>query len=304
MLFVNYLINMNKNNILAAAIVIAAVFISAAVVYGVKVGSVETDSIEQLTVEKNGETFIVEQDDPITMTVITDKTCEACDTEEIEVWIKKQVAGTIAIQYLDYSSEKGRELFDIYEGFYFPFLLLGSEVEGLGNFTHLTHHVITKTGDRYLVDLEKIGMNIGKYVGVESYEKDDPNAPSISIPESSYDFGEVKLSGGKVERSFVIKNEGKSPLVFLGLNTSCGCTSAKVITSGGESPEYKMAGHGEPVKWRGELAPGEEGKIVVFYDPSVHPDLDGDVTRTISIKTNDPNIPDSKIKIFVHQSPS
>ncbi|MDP2683712.1 MAG: DUF1573 domain-containing protein [bacterium] len=297
----------NRNNLLALAIFASTVFIGVVILIAVnKIVGTKTEAVSsQNTIEKNGEVYeVVEGDNPITLTIITDKTCEACGAEKIETWLKSQVGASLAVQRLDYSTDKGKEMFEKYEGKYFPFLLLGSEIKSLGNFAHLTHHTVTQVQDRYLVDLEKIGADIGKYVGVASYEKNDPLAPIIKLVDSSYDFGEVKLSGGKVSKSFKIKNEGQNPLVFLGLSPSCGCTSAKVVTVGGESPEYQMAGHGGSVEWRGELAPGEEGEIIVSYDPAVHPELNGDVTRTVDIKTNDPNNPKSTIRIMVKQIPN
>lgn len=294
-----------KNNILALAIFASTIFAGVVILIVVnKIIDAKTDIMSNLnTIEKDGEVYEVELDDnPITLTIITDKTCVSCGAEKIEAWLKDEVGSALAIQSLDYSSSKGKELFDKYEGKYFPFLLFGSELKGLDNFAHLTHHIVTQVLDRYLVDLEKIGADIGKYIEVASYEKNDQNAPVLVVSEESYDFGEVKLSGGKVSYTFKIKNDGKNPLVFLGLNSSCGCTSAKVVTASDESPEYLMAGHGESVEWRGELASGEEGEIVVFYDPSIHPELEGSVTRTVDIKTNDPNNPKSTIKIFVNQS--
>jgi hypothetical protein len=123
----------------------------------------------------------------------------------------------------------------------------------------------------------------------------------MTADESTYDFGDVRLSDSKVSAEFVIKNEGKSPLELLNANTSCGCTSAQIIAGEETSPVYMMAGHQEPVKWRGSLAPGEEGKILVHYDPTVHPELEGDVTRDVTIDTNDPNTPQLKLKINVNQ---
>ena len=65
----------------------------------------------------------------------------------------------------------------------------------------------------------------------------DPNAPKIRCDEMTFDFGEA-LSGSVVEHTYVIRNEGKSPLELLGVRPSCGCTVIpnydKVIAPGGE----------------------------------------------------------------------
>jgi len=124
------------------------------------------------------------------------------------------------------------------------------------------------------------------------------------VYENEFDFGQVQLSNGKVSHEFIVKNEGKNPLEFLNANTSCGCTSTQIILKDNASPEYLMAGHQEPVKWQGSLGPGEEGKVIVYYDPAVHPELNGAVTREVMIDTNDPNAPQLKLRIHVNQTPN
>lgn len=293
---------MKANNSIVLAIIVGAVIIGGGIFY-----ASQTTKTGATVIEKNGQRFVVEPVEvvePVTLTIVSDKNCENCETKKIEAWLKKQLGGPLAVRRLDYSATKGKKILDQYNGSYLPFLLLGDEVEKKENLRHLKMHVITKVKDRYLVDLEKIGAPIGRYLDVANYKSDDPTAPKIVIAEKEQNLGEVKLSGGTVQTEFTIKNEGQNPLVFLGLNTSCGCTSAKVITPDGESPVYQMAGHGKSVKWRGELAPGIEGKIVVFYDPSVHPDLKGDVMREIYIKTNDPNTPQETIRLLVSQNPN
>ena len=255
-------------------------------------------------IEKNGEQFVVETVEPITLTVVSDKNCENCKTVEIENWLRGQLGNSLAFQRIDYLEPKGKAILTEYNGSYLPFLLLGNEVIKSGNFDHLAHHAITKVKDRYLVDLEKMGAPIGRYLNVAYYQAGDASAPKLITFTKEKNLGEVRLSDGQVQTEFKIKNIGANPLIFLGLDTSCGCTSAQVVIPSGVSPIYQMAGHGDPIRWRGELAVGEEGKIIVFYDPGVHPDLTGDVMREIYIKTNDPNVSQETLNIFVNQSPA
>jgi len=248
-------------------------------------------------------TYVVEKEDPIKLTIVNDSSCENCSTEKIEPWLKNQIGTQLAVRRLDYSSPEAKELINANEATFLPYLLLDSEVSKRSNFGHLLHHVITKNSQGYYVDTIKLGQPVGRYLDVANYAKDDPEAPRIVADEESYDFGKVRLSDGQVSTEFVIRNEGRSPLELINANTSCGCTSAQIVVGEETSPVYMMAGHQEPVKWRGSLASGEEGKIVVFYDPTVHPELEGDVTREVTLDTNDPNTPQLKLKIDVNQIP-
>lgn len=85
----------------------------------------------------------------------------------------------------------------------------------------------------------------------------------ISSTEVDHDFGTIKEKGGKVTHTFIIKNIGNAPLVLTRVVASCGCTT----------PEYNT----EPI------APGQEGKLVVSFDPAGRP---GQFLKTIAVYSN------------------
>lgn len=130
------------------------------------------------------------------------------------------------------------------------------------------------------------------------------DAPKITVSETKKDLGLVSQKNGTVTTEFVIKNEGKSDLVIDKLSSSCGCTSGSLVYQGKEGPRFSMAGHGleapDP-NWKVAIAPGDEAKVKVDYDPTVHPDLTGPVTRTISIHSNDPVDFETKLTITLDQ---
>ena len=85
----------------------------------------------------------------------------------------------------------------------------------------------------------------------------------ISAEETSYNFGVIKETDGKVSHTFTISNSGDMPLVITRVIASCGCTT----------PEWPK----EPV------APGKRAEIKVTFDPSNRP---GTFNKTISIYSN------------------
>ena len=130
------------------------------------------------------------------------------------------------------------------------------------------------------------------------------DAPKITTSETKKDLGTVRLSKGVVTTEFVIKNEGKSDLVIDKLSSSCGCTSASLVYQGTESPQFYMAGHGQKApdpNWKIAIAPGDEAKVKVYYDPTVHPDLTGPATREVSVHSNDPVDFETKLTITLDQ---
>ncbi len=128
--------------------------------------------------------------------------------------------------------------------------------------------------------------------------------PIIVVEPSSLDFGDVSVAGGEVYRSFVLRNDGKSNLTVTGMSSSCGCTTATLILDGVEGPRFGMAGHGleMPADWSAILSQGEEAELRVYYDPNMHPEMRGPVTRTVTVFSDDPVNFGEKIKIEVNQA--
>lgn len=130
------------------------------------------------------------------------------------------------------------------------------------------------------------------------------DAPKITAPEVKKDLGTVSLKKGTVTTEFTIKNEGKTDLVIDKLSSSCGCTSATLVYQGKEGPRFYMAGHGHEspdANWKEIIAPGDEALVKVYYDPTVHPDLTGPVTREVSVHSNDPVDFETKLTVTLNQ---
>lgn len=130
------------------------------------------------------------------------------------------------------------------------------------------------------------------------------DAPKVTVSEVKRDLGTVSLKSGAVTTEFTIKNEGKSDLVIDKLSSSCGCTSASIVYQGKEGPRFYMAGHGQDApdpSWKISIAPGNEATVKVYYDPTVHPDLTGAVTREVSVHSNDPVDFETKLTIILNQ---
>ena len=131
------------------------------------------------------------------------------------------------------------------------------------------------------------------------------NAPKIVATETKKDLGTVSQKNGPATTKFVIKNEGKSDLIIDKISSSCGCTSASLIYKDIEGPRFYMAGHGydEPeTDWQVAISPGDKAIVKTYYDPTVHPDLTGPVTRTISVHSNDPVDFETKLTIVLNQT--
>lgn len=131
------------------------------------------------------------------------------------------------------------------------------------------------------------------------------DAPKIEISETKKDLGTVSQVEGIVSTDFEFTNRGKSDLLINKLSSSCGCTSAAIDYQGKVGPKFTMEGHGQenPTDWQVAIKPGDIAILRIFYDPTVHPDLEGPVTRMVSLFSNDPVEFESKVTITLEQTP-
>jgi hypothetical protein len=128
--------------------------------------------------------------------------------------------------------------------------------------------------------------------------------PIIAVNSESSDLGNVSQKEGIRTTFFEVKNEGKSNLIIDRLETSCGCTSGSIVYQDKEGPRFAMPGHGineEIEDWQVSITPGDTAQLKVYYDPSVHPDFRGAVTRIVSVYSNDPIDFEKRVIIELNQ---
>lgn len=121
------------------------------------------------------------------------------------------------------------------------------------------------------------------------------NRPIISLNFTYYDFGQIEASQGDVSTTFSVENKGKSNLVITGMETSCGCTTARLVIDNQKSPIFSM--HDNPDNWQVFLKPNQQAILEVIFDPNFHKGAKGPITRTIKIFSDDPIEPAIEAKI-------
>lgn len=103
-------------------------------------------------------------------------------------------------------------------------------------------------------------------------------APRITFDKTEHDFGNL-VQGDVVDTQFKITNTGKSSLVIRKTKASCGCTASK------------------PQKT--ELEPGESTFIDVSFNSTGKLNY---VIKYITVISNDPKLPEQRLKIFCNVS--
>ncbi len=113
---------------------------------------------------------------------------------------------------------------------------------------------------------------------------------AVTTAATSFDWGTIKINGGKVNKTFTIKNTGSDILKLYDVSTSCMCTTAQVKIDGQVSPYFGMH---QQSSWVGEVSPGKSAELEVVFDPAFHgPEGVGDITRMVTVKTNSQSSPE------------
>ncbi len=110
---------------------------------------------------------------------------------------------------------------------------------------------------------------------------------TAAASERSYDFGNVSMARGEVSYTFPVKNDGTAPLTVTRFYTSCMCTVATLVKGNRRMGPVGMPGHSPVPSWNVTLAPGEEARLEVTFDPAAHgPAGIGAVSREVYLETD------------------
>ena len=99
--------------------------------------------------------------------------------------------------------------------------------------------------------------------------------PRILVSEEEWDFGRV-TQGEKPTHIFIVKNGGEGDLIIEGVKESCPCIEASISIT--------------------RLQPGESAELKVSYDTT---DYVGKDEKHIHIYSNDPQVPNKRINLYV-----
>ena len=114
-------------------------------------------------------------------------------------------------------------------------------------------------------------------------------AAKTKVEETTFSWGTISMKDGKVDKTFTITNIGSETLQLANVITSCMCTEAQVEIEGQKSPYFGMH---QNSSWLGEIPAGKEAKLIVTFDPAFHgPQGTGQITRLVSLETNDQSQP-------------
>jgi hypothetical protein len=112
-------------------------------------------------------------------------------------------------------------------------------------------------------------------------------APALASLRPVYDFGSISMAAGTVRHTYAVSNTGSAPVTIVGVQTSCMCTGATVVTRNDRIGPFGMAGHGRMPTIRETVAPGAMIQVEVTFDPAAHgPAGVGRTERVVTLETD------------------
>ncbi len=121
-----------------------------------------------------------------------------------------------------------------------------------------------------------ISLIIMMFIAIYLMGCNQPEPPKLVLSEESWNYGEV-APDKKLSHQFNIKNEGGEKLIIESVYSSCACVVTDLSAK--------------------EIAPGKETELTATFDPYGY---EGEVSKFITIKSNDPEEPEKKIELTIH----
>ena len=146
--------------------------------------------------------------------------------------------------------------------------------------------------NKYIIGVLVIVALIAVYIFSNSGNQEQTKtavASEIVVVESSYDFGEIDIFGGKVSTDYIIKNTGQEDVTVKSAFTSRMCTEGEI--------DNILFGMHDNKKMSVVIPAGGEKVLTATYDPLAHgPSGTGKITRELTIKTNSSITPELVVK--------
>lgn len=164
-----------EKNLLAGVIILGGLFLGSLFVDFVQLVNGEGFSSWATkhfnVLETSNKTWVGYGDPKITVQVITDANCTTCDPGEALVWLRR-VIPTIEVTRVDIADTFGSELAKRSQIITLPAFIFSKEVVHT-NFYAQASSLFEPRESRYIFDMGKIGLPVGRYLTLPTVSEDD-----------------------------------------------------------------------------------------------------------------------------------
>ncbi len=188
--------------ILLAGLLAGSVFVDIAQMIRGKGFSEKNISTSDI-LEAGGKTWVAYEDPIVRVKLISDDSCEACNSDEALVWLQK-VVPTILTQKIDQNSKEGKKILDDFEIKTIPAFIFSKEIEHTLFFQQAGIFFSEKNG-QYNLNTAEIGIPAGKYVEAPKISDSDIKIGSVDAKIKIVEFSDFQCSFCKTLHSTVTK---------------------------------------------------------------------------------------------------
>lgn len=164
-----------EKNLLAGVILLGGLFFGSLLVDFVQLVNGEGFSSwatkHYNVLETNGKTWVGYGDPKVALQVITDAQCTTCDPGEALVWLRR-VIPTIEVTRIDIADSFGAELANRLGFTTLPAFVFSKDILHT-NFYSQASSLFESRDGRYLFDMGKIGLPVGRYLKLPPVNEDD-----------------------------------------------------------------------------------------------------------------------------------
>ncbi|HBB36949.1 MAG: DSBA oxidoreductase family protein [Candidatus Moranbacteria bacterium GW2011_GWC1_45_18] len=157
--------------ILMAGLLIGSIFVDVAQFFGQQ--GVSPRVLKNVDVFPfDGKTWVAYSEPVITLQVLTDSKCEACDPTEYLKWLKRVIPTTLA-KKVEMDSEEGKAIVEKLNVKSIPAFIFDENVAKTDVYAQ-AQGIFEKKDNKYLMNTEQVGFKAGKYLETPSVSKDNP----------------------------------------------------------------------------------------------------------------------------------
>lgn len=125
---------------------------------------------EYEVLEQGGRTWVAYGDPRVDLTLVTDKECRYCNTDEALVWLRR-VLPTLQISVVDEHSEAGQNLIAEHALRTLPAFIFSDALEETDFFTQASA-LFAPSGKQHLLNMEALGLPAGKSLAIPSVSEE------------------------------------------------------------------------------------------------------------------------------------
>jgi hypothetical protein len=184
-------------NLSALAIILAGLFVGSlfidfvqlALGRGFSANAVKNHAL----LEAGGKTWVAYNDPKVTVQVVTEEECVACDPSEALTWLRR-VIPTFEASPIESGSDQGLALIERFQIASLPAFIFSGNVADTGFYAQASS-LFDAEDDRYFFDMGKIGLPVGKYLRLPRIDDTDI---TIDLRMTRYGSSSFPISNARI----------------------------------------------------------------------------------------------------------